>query len=262
MKPGERGVAVVAHRGDARFPENTIPALAAALEAGAAFVELDVQVSADGVPVVIHDDRLDRTAGRPGRVPEMTAADLCAIAVPERLRFGDDRFASARIPALGEVAALIARWPGRGAFVEIKRASLRHHGTAPVVDAVLAAIVPALSQCVVISYDDEAIRLARASGAAAIGWVVEEWDVATRGCAAWLAPDYLFCETSVLPPDARPWPGPWRWIVYDVDDARLALALAARGIDLVETRRPGPLVAALRASGGLAPLAGGAAPHG
>ena len=52
---------LIAHRGwAARYPENTVPAFRAALEAGARFVELDVQLSSDLVPVVFHGSRGQR----------------------------------------------------------------------------------------------------------------------------------------------------------------------------------------------------------
>jgi hypothetical protein len=55
-------VLVIAHRGDsAAAPENTLPAFASAIRAGADLVELDYHHSADGVPVVLHDPTLDRT---------------------------------------------------------------------------------------------------------------------------------------------------------------------------------------------------------
>jgi glycerophosphoryl diester phosphodiesterase len=57
-----RSVAVIGHRGAASIaPENTLAAFRAAHEAGADMFELDVHLSADGVPVVIHDDTLERT---------------------------------------------------------------------------------------------------------------------------------------------------------------------------------------------------------
>ena len=55
---------LVAHRGHAAaFPENTLPALRSALELGAAWLEFDIQLSADRIPVLCHDASLQRTAG-------------------------------------------------------------------------------------------------------------------------------------------------------------------------------------------------------
>lgn len=74
---GAPDVSVVAHRGGAgRWPENTLYAFYKASELGADVLEMDVRASADGVPMVIHDPRVDRTTDGEGRVDGMTAAEL------------------------------------------------------------------------------------------------------------------------------------------------------------------------------------------
>ena len=66
-----------AHRGaSARQPENTIAAFRAAMAGGADGVEFDVQLSADGVPVVIHDEKVERTHFGEGWVQSHAVADL------------------------------------------------------------------------------------------------------------------------------------------------------------------------------------------
>src|SRR6188768_816991 len=68
---------VFAHRGGARLaPENTMPALDNGIAHGADGFEIDVQLSADGIPVVIHDHTLDRTTDHSGPVSNLTAAEL------------------------------------------------------------------------------------------------------------------------------------------------------------------------------------------
>ncbi len=55
---------LMAHRGDAaRLPENTLESIQAAGEAGITIIEFDVQLTRDCVPVILHDDNLQRTAG-------------------------------------------------------------------------------------------------------------------------------------------------------------------------------------------------------
>lgn len=67
----------IAHRGfSGKYPENTMLAFQKAIEAGADGVEFDVHLSADGVPVIIHDERLDRTTDATGLVMERTCAQL------------------------------------------------------------------------------------------------------------------------------------------------------------------------------------------
>lgn len=71
---------VFAHRGGARLaPENTMLAIDNGVRLGADGLEIDVQLSADGIPVVIHDRTLDRTTDRTGPVQALTAAELAAV---------------------------------------------------------------------------------------------------------------------------------------------------------------------------------------
>jgi glycerophosphoryl diester phosphodiesterase len=90
-------VRIYAHRGaSTEFPENTLPAFARAVELGAFGIELDVQLSSDGAPVVIHDDSVDRTTNGSGLV---AALNLDAL---RRLDAG----AGTLIPTLAEVLNL------------------------------------------------------------------------------------------------------------------------------------------------------------
>ena len=71
---------IYAHRGySAAFPENTLAAFQGALDLGVYGVELDIHSSADGVPVVIHDEDLARTTNGIGLVTSKAAAELAAL---------------------------------------------------------------------------------------------------------------------------------------------------------------------------------------
>lgn len=74
---------LIAHRGwSAKYPENTLVAFEKAFEAGASWIELDVTLSQDQVPVVIHDDTVDRTTQGSGAVVSFTEAQLEKLGVP------------------------------------------------------------------------------------------------------------------------------------------------------------------------------------
>ena len=77
---------VIGHRGASAYaPENTLAAFALAVEQGADGIEFDVQLSADGWPVIIHDRLVNRTTNGVGKVIDLTVADL------QRLDAGEDQ---------------------------------------------------------------------------------------------------------------------------------------------------------------------------
>jgi glycerophosphoryl diester phosphodiesterase len=77
-------VLAIAHRGDpVTERENTLPAFAAAVAAGADMIELDVRCSADGEPVVVHDPTLERIWGVAQPVAALSADDVRALGVPD-----------------------------------------------------------------------------------------------------------------------------------------------------------------------------------
>ena len=71
---------VMGHRGAAAHgPENTLASIRRAAEAGATWVEFDVMLTGDGVPVLFHDDSLDRVTGTPGLMAETPAARVAEL---------------------------------------------------------------------------------------------------------------------------------------------------------------------------------------
>jgi glycerophosphoryl diester phosphodiesterase len=115
--PGEPAF-VAGHRGDrADAPENTLPAFEAAFANGLDIVETDVQLSADGVPVLIHDPTVDRTTDGSGRVADLTIAELDEL---DAGSWYGAEFTGTRIPRLGEFLDLLGAAPHRRALVELK----------------------------------------------------------------------------------------------------------------------------------------------
>lgn len=246
--------ALLAHRGWAsRYPENSRVGIEAALRAGVPNVEIDVQLSADAVPMVIHDPDLARTAGVDGAVSGLTAAELVAIDIHEPARFGA-RFEGERLPRLADVADMLRDWPRARAFVEVKRESAEAHGVDDTVALVLDAMGPALAQCVIISFVERAVMSARRMGAPATGWVLNYYDDDARRLADAMAPDYVICDHRKLPdPPAPLWEGPWQWGAYEITEVEHALALAARGVRMIESMAAGDLAADPRLAPGCAP---------
>ncbi|MEX0899705.1 MAG: glycerophosphodiester phosphodiesterase family protein [Gammaproteobacteria bacterium] len=229
---------LVAHRGSAaQYPENTLVALAAALAAGVRWLECDVQLSADHVPVLLHDADLKRTGGDPRDVFDLDVSSLATISVHEPLRLGR-AYEPTRVPRLAEAVELVGEHAGATLFVEVKHESIERFGLEAVMNAVRAALT---QDCVVISFHDGAIARAREFGLRT-GWVAPEWSERAREIATSLAPDFLFTNIKRVPDGAALWPGPWRWAAYDARDAEEALSMAARGFEFVETKAVGELL--------------------
>lgn len=97
MTIGEVGIS--GHRGaSAELPENTLAAFRRALDHGADGIELDVALTSDGVPVVMHDETVDRTTDGTGAVSELTLDQLRTL----------DAGGGEPVPTLDEVLALAA----------------------------------------------------------------------------------------------------------------------------------------------------------
>ncbi len=239
---------LVAHRGNvADFPENTLPAFKSALDAGLGWVELDVQLSADRVPFVIHDATLERTTRVTGDVRTMAADTLAGVDAGEPARFGDRQLATP-LPRLAEFASLLAQYPAAQAFIELKRASLQLHGRASCIERVLEALAPVAARCVIISFDERTVAMARERTGLRIGWVLRDYNRPQLEALATLAPDFAFVNYQKLKDDQARLPaGPWRWAVYEVEDGRRALIEHARGAALVESMAPLRVLHDLRA---------------
>jgi glycerophosphoryl diester phosphodiesterase len=112
---------VFAHRGGAKLaPENTIVAIDNGMSLGSDGFEIDTQLSADGVPVVIHDQTLERTTDRSGPVSNLSAAELAKVDAGFHFAIeGTHPFRGQGIgvPRLDEV---LARYPGARMIIEMK----------------------------------------------------------------------------------------------------------------------------------------------
>ena len=92
---------VFAHRGASGYaPENTLEAFALAIRQGADGIELDVQLSSDGIPVVIHDETIDRVTEKTGYVKDYTLQELKELTV---LKDKFPAYGQSKIPTLKEV---------------------------------------------------------------------------------------------------------------------------------------------------------------
>jgi glycerophosphoryl diester phosphodiesterase len=148
----DTAVAITAHRGaSASAPENTMAAFRAAMEAGATYAELDVQRTADGRLIVLHDADVLRMGGDPRKVKDLTVVELQAVDIGRR--YGPT-FTGEVPPTLEEVIALVR---GRMKLnVELKY-NVQDPGLAPAVVELLKR-EGFLDQVVITSLDYAALK--------------------------------------------------------------------------------------------------------
>jgi len=157
---------VIAHRGASAYaPENTLAAIRKAIELDADLVEIDVQQTADGELVVIHDTELPRTSDveelfpdrAPWNVADFTLAELRTLDVGSW--FGPE-YAGEQVPTLGAVLDLL-QGTRCGLLLEVKKPA-RYPGIGQHLAAELAAhpgwLCPGADRLVVQSFDREFVR--------------------------------------------------------------------------------------------------------
>ncbi|MFL0809764.1 MAG: glycerophosphodiester phosphodiesterase [Agarilytica sp.] len=223
---------VVGHRGfPQKFPENSLVGVLGALEAGARYVEIDVQMSKDSVPVVIHDADLRRVCGVDRKVADLTVEQLEKISCHEEARFGD-AFAPCPLVTLETLAEAICERDVQ-LFVELKAESLEYVSREVFFTAVDQACKSMRANISIISFDFDLLVLAKQKYS--IGWVLAEWSDEVLEKAKQLAPNILIYDVKKLSEKDIVWAGPWKWFLYDIVEPTLAQAWAERGVSYIET---------------------------
>jgi len=248
---------VIGHRGAAGLaPENTILSLELALAQGAAALEFDVRLAADGVPVLMHDPTLDRTTDATGPVNQRDSLELATIDAGYRFTSDEDssypwRGRGAGIPSLQEV---LERFPAAPLLIELK--------TVEVAEPTLLVLSGSgrMDQVVLASFLEEALVPLRkagfATGASRRGiarlWLSSLVGLGGRGRAdqdrVFAVPDRYKDLVPVPTPGfvraARQAGYPVH--VWTVDDPKRAELLWRRGVSGIITNFPGRLVAERR----------------
>ena len=217
MTRGRDMVKVYGHRGaPAAFPENTLAGFRHALELGVEGIELDVHLSKDGVPVVIHDDTIDRTTNGTGKIADFTVAELHALDA------GSGEF----VPTLAEVLDLVGDRVHVDIEVKANAAS----------EEVLKEVKGRSFRWLISSFDWDVLRYVRSVDQDADLWVLSMAasdealevveSIGAKALALW---DKAIDADIVQMLDERG-VAFWPWTVNDADRARQLVEWGAIGI--------------------------------
>ncbi len=223
---------IVGHRGfPQRFPENSLPGLIAAAKTGAHCIEVDVQISQDGIPMVFHDETLDRVTESKGEIWNYAFDELNNISCHDAERLGD-AFNPTYIVSLEQACEALASYDVH-LFVEVKELSLEHISRQDMISAIRKATQVMTGNVTIISFDYDVLTLAQAYFP--IGWALREMDADRETLAAELKPQVLIFDVKKLSEDSPLWLGPWQWFLYDIVDKEKAEFWAGRGVYFIET---------------------------
>ena len=226
---------IIAHRcGGALAPENTLAGLRLAARLGCTGVEFDAMLAADGVPVLMHDETLERTTTGRGRVADIDSVRLARLDAGVRHH---PAFAAEPAPTLDEALRLCAAlglWanveikPAAGQEAETGKAVARHAAT-----ATGKILLSSFSSVALLAAADEAVQLPRAMLFEAIpaDWrerLMESGSRALHASARALTDDGLLAVRNAGLPLA----------CYTVNKRDEAERLFAQGVSAVFTDRP------------------------
>ncbi len=237
---------VMGHRGVAgAAPENTLAGLRAAAAMGMTWVECDVMLTRDGVPVLFHDDKLKRTTGRAAPMAETAFAELAGL---EAGAWFAPEFAGEPIPSLEQALAL-ALDLGLTPNVEIKPTPGTDEATAAAVLATIARCWPGdVPTPLVSSFSRKSLEVAKRQAPnlprALIGWwLPRDW----RKTAARLDCSNLHIAGRRLTEKRVGWikRAGYALAAFTVNEPEVARRLVAWGVDCIITDRPDVIEKAL-----------------
>lgn len=240
---------LIGHRGAAlHAPENSLEGFEQAAKLGARWVEFDVMLSADGVPVLHHDHDLQRTAGCPEAVAKLTARDLAQTDVGSH--FGAS-YSGVRIPTLAAAIGCLSRL-NLGANVEIKPAPGREVETTRAAVSQLQASWPNhLPPPLISSFSAKALATAaELAPNLPRGWLgeklPEDWEtiVSDLGCSTVHLGWEDLTEAAAREVKSKG----YGLVVWTVNDPEVARRCRGWGADAIITDTPPGIAAAL--SGG------------
>jgi glycerophosphoryl diester phosphodiesterase len=228
------GPLILGHRGAmARAPENTLGAFRAAIDDGGDGWELDTQLADDGVPIVLHDDVLDRTTT--GKGTPLGYASSALRALDAGTWFGP-AWSSERVPTLDE--ALACAPDGKVVNVEIKGPTPRGRPLERAVVDVVRRHVPRIRVIVSSFHPPQLFFVRRVDPTIPLGLLIDPdapWPVRTLWPAAVVLPEALHPPSSLV--DAAFVRAAHKaglrvhvWAVKSDDDARRLLALGVDGL--------------------------------
>ena len=187
---------IIGHRGACGYaPENTIESIRTASDMGVKWVELDVKLTKDGIPVIFHDDTLDRTTNGYGPVADITYEDLRQL---EAGSWFSDGFTGIKIPTLDEVIEELIEMD-LGLNLEIKPCPGREKETAEIALDHLSRVWDDHDKLIVSSFQHVSLETAMdVARDWKRGLLIDEWPENWKDLADYLDVSTVHCNGNTV----------------------------------------------------------------
>lgn len=247
---------ILGHRGASAYaPENTLAAFQLARRLGADGVELDVQLTSDRVPVVIHDDRVDRTTDGHGRVCDLSVAEITRL---DAGTWKTEDYRGEPIPTLAQVFDALSDWlkpvgrtPPCLINVELKTENIRTDGLEREVANVIARF-GIQDRVLLSSFSPLSLHRAKEINPRLRRGLLYDSTMSIHLRRAWLrfwaSPQAMHPEHSMVDERYMQWARAKKLQVntWTVDEPEEAKRLAALGVNAIITNKPDVIREALK----------------
>lgn len=248
---------IIAHRGDCQyFIENTYESVQAAINGGIKHIEIDVQLTKDGIPILYHDRTLERLCGEVGAVrnrsfEHMKSRDFTDSAFQNKSQaYGGNQETIAafrveneiieKITALSEIVKLIEFHPEITLFVEIKQVNFLSFSYREVSEVIADSVKSIQEQVVLMSFSYRFLRTIQQqtsplSGGISIAYVLPSWQQYNMKMLEKLTPNCVFASVEIIPETFEFNQSASTWALYEIDSLKMAESFISRGATYLET---------------------------
>ncbi len=233
----------VAHRGDCEhYIENTLNSIKSAMSNGIEHIEIDVQLTQEGLPVVFHDNNLKAMLNLDTCMSKVSFSHINKQPLTPRKKttvLTNDEY----IPMLSQVVSLIQKSPNVTLYVEVKNINFCYFSYQYVYKRIINTLKPIIKQVVIIGFSYRFLRLVKKNSTLPIAYVLPSWKHYSIKMLSNLQPEIIFSDINIIPTTEEFFTKKETWVVYEISHIEQARRLMNQGIYGFESFTPSLLKA-------------------
>lgn len=228
----------VAHRGDCQHHiENTLESIKTAIDNGIEHIEIDVQLTQEGLPIVFHDNNLKAMLNLDTCMAKVNFKNINKQPLTPRKKTTviNSHYYT---PLLSQVVSLIQQFPKVTLYVEVKNINFYYFSYQHVYKTITETLNPIMNQVVIIGFSYRFLRLVKNNSTLPIAYVLPSWQHYSTKMLSKLKPEIIFADINIIPNTEKFHAKKETWIVYEVSNIEQAKQLIEQGIYGFESFTP------------------------